>query len=632
MKRKNIYFYLLIICGFLNFGLISCTDYLDKSPSAGLSQEDVFKSFNTYQGFIEDAYDCMADPMNTASSSLFNFGDDILQPRAEFLGSINSDYRRWEQSPECIFYSNLSGDLAVPSKFLSNPFSGSQGGYGDGTSTVSYWDGGWLGIRKVNIALENLDKMTIPYKSAPLQEQKDLIQGQALFLRGYLHFHIIRVWGGMPYITKAFTPTDNLKLTRLSYAASSDSIEKDLLLAADKLPVSWDATETGKISEGTNEGRFTKGAAYALLGKVMLYAGSPLMNGASNGPGGYVYNKDYCKKAVRYFWEVIKLSTLGGGSTYDLLPWANYSENFYAFVGKIPASGKEGILNTRMIAHQRSHQIGDMLTSMGGWGIGCGPLENYVQYFGMNDGTNFNPNIYNTPTIDPWANRDPRFYKNIVCDRQTLMKTKPVATPAQFFLGGRDCGAGGKSETGYGWQKYRDSTIWVSGGTYNWSNSLNRRLPVIRLADVYLMYAEAVNEAYGANVDPSTVDAALADCHIKAWQAVKAVRGRVLNPDGTPLPLPSSLYSSDNAMRETIRRERAVELAFEGHRWYDLRRWYVSDQPEYMKLDVLDFDKDHTYFKVRSYGKKVFEKKHFWMPLLDAQVQIFEGFNQNPGW
>lgn len=629
MKKNKLFFKLILFTSFFGLGMTSCQDYLDKSPEAGLTEEDIFKSFDKYQGFIEDAYNCMSDPMTGFTVTQFNIGDDILQLNTNYLSSINSDYRAWEGSQTCMFYAGNGN------KYNSNRYLYPNGTVnfttGDGYSNLGYWDGGWLGIRKVNIALANLDKLVIAYKNAPLQEQKDLIEGQALFLRAFFHFQIIRVWGGMPYINKVLSPTDNLKFVRLSYQACSDSIEKDLLIAAEKLPINWDDTETGKITLGTNEGRLTKGAAYALLGKVMLYAGSPLMNGASNGPGGYVYNKEYCKKAVKYFGEVVKLSVLGGGTTYDLLPWSNYSDNFYMLSGKIPGRGKEGILNTPNIAHARRTHIGDMLASMGGWGTGCGPLENYVQYFGMKDGTLFNPEVYNTPTINPWADRDPRFYKNIVCDGQTLMKTTPP-TPAKFYLGGSDRGGSAKSDTGYGWQKFRDSTIWASAGATGWSGVINRTLPVIRLADVYLMYAEAVNEAYGFDIDPASATSAVTDCHVLAWQAVNAVRNRVLNPDKTPLPFPAAFYASTDALRDAIRRERAVELAFEGHRWYDLRRWYVADQPEYMRLDVLDFDQAHTYYKVRSFAKKIFEKKHYWMPILDSQTQLYSGFSQNPGW
>ena len=623
MKRKH-FFKGLIYILILGFGLSSCQDYLDKSPAAGLTDADVFKSFDKFQGFIEDGYDCMIDPSTVSSQNNFNWGDDLLMTQLSYMSSINSDYRGWETAQCTPFYAIGNG------LYSSNPYFTAYGmSSGDGRSNFGYWQGGWAGIRKANLALANLDKMTISYKGVNLQDQKDLIEGQARFLRAFLHFSIIRAWGGMPYITKVFTPNDKLDYKRLTYAASSDSIENDLLIAVQKLPINWDDTETGKISVGTNQGRFTKGAAYALLGKVMLYAGSPLMNGSST--GDYTYNKEYCKKAAKYFWQIIQLSALGGGSTYDLLPWINYSQNFYGFARLIPGRGKEGVLNTLIVAHARNAQVSEEFDTMGGWSTGCGPLENYVEYFGMKDGTRFDPNIYNTPTINPWKNRDPRFYKNIIYDGSCLMKTSPISTPAKLYIGGSERGGVGRSDTGYGWQKYRDSTIWASNGN-GWSTDINRCVPVIRLADVYLMYAEAVTEAYGANVDPSSVDPNMTGCHIKAWQAVKAVRDRVLNPDGTSLPLPASFYVDDNAMRETIRRERAVELAFEGHRWYDLRRWYVSDQPEYMRLDVLDFDKDHTYFKIRSYGKKVFEKKHFWLPIRNSEVQISQDFVQNPGW
>jgi len=609
----------------------SCSDYLDKSPAAGLTEADIFKSFDKFQGFIEDAYDCMSDPMNGNNSTNFNMGDDILQVSNNYMPSQNSDYRNWETSIANYFYSPTTSVNGEPLKFNSNPYiiiANGSTSYtsGDGYASLGYWDGGWLGIRKVNIAIANLDKMTVTYKDAPLQEQKDLIDGQAHFLRAYFYFQMIRIWGGLPYIKRVLSPNDDLNFPRLSYFACSDSIEKDLLYAIDKLPVNWDATQTGQITKGTNEGRLTKGAAYALLGKAMLYAGSPLMNGTVT--GNYTYNNDYLKKSIKYFGEVIKLSALGGGTTYDLLPWSNYSDNFFMFAKKIPARGKEGILNTPNIGHLRRCQIGDFLTSMGGFGSGDGPLENYVQYFGMNDGTAFNPDVYNTPSINPFANRDPRFYKNIVYDGRILTKNATTSKKAEFYIGGTDRGGAGRSDTGYGWQKFRDSTIYGAGSSYNYSADVNRSLPVIRLADVYLMYSEAVNEVYGPTGDPS----ASTDCNVKAWEALKAVRDRVITPAGTPLPLPSSYYADQNSLRESIRRERAVELAFENIRWYDLRRWYVSDQPEYMRMDVLDFDAGHTYFKVRSFAKKIFEKKHFWMPIKDTQTQLYSAFSQNPGW
>lgn len=608
MKPKYISIVFAALFGTVGGGLSSCTDYLDKSPEAGLTEGDIFSSFDKFQGYIENAYFCMTDPMSGSGCTNFNIGDDLLQTAAWCYGNVLSDYRAWEKNGN-MFYTN---DLP---QYDANPW---KNGGDDGNSPLGFWDGGWFGIRKVNLALENFDKLIVAYRDCPIEEQRNLIKGQALFLRAYFHFQIIRVWGGMPYVTRSFSATDPLDSKRLTYQQTSDSIEADLLQAAELLPVDWDDTETGQITRGMNQGRLTKGAAYALLGKVMLYAGSPLMNGVSG--GDYGYNKTYCEKAAKYFAEVLKLSEITGGSTYGLLPWNKYRENFLMEYSKIPATGKETLLVPPLIQRMRNSDIGDRFPSTGAWGNGCGPTENYVQNFGMANGKPFNPAVYNTPSINPWADRDPRFYINIVTDGSVIMKRSNDEVIAQLYVGGRDRGGANRSDTGYGWTKFREAK------DYGWSESVNRRLPMIRLADVYLMYAEAVNEAYGANVAP-------AFCSIKAWEAVKAVRDRVLNADGTSLPFPAELYASTDILRETIRRERAVELAFEGHRWYDLRRWYVAHLPEYKRLDVLDFDENHTYYKVASYSiPKVFDKKHYWMPLKYRQSLISKDFPQNPGW
>ena len=79
MKKITYTINVLILFGAVSLGLISCQDYLDKSPEAGLTQDEIFKSFDKFQGFMEDAYDCMVDPANTWSINIFNFGDDLLK-------------------------------------------------------------------------------------------------------------------------------------------------------------------------------------------------------------------------------------------------------------------------------------------------------------------------------------------------------------------------------------------------------------------------------------------------------------------------------------------------------------------------------------------------------------------------
>jgi hypothetical protein len=254
------------------------------------------------------------------------------------------------------------------------------------------------------------------------------------------------------------------------------------------------------------------------------------------------------------------------------------------------------------------------MTYLGGWGIFAAPTENYVENFGMSDGLT----IKDSPLYDPvkrWDNRDPRFEFNILHDAERLVVADCPDSWAQLYLGGRHRGAN-NSITGYGHTKFKDITC--NGYDNKWGN-YTFEVPFLRLADIYLMYAEAVNEAYGP--------AGSAPGGMTAVEAVNVIRNRATLPDVDP-----RYYASKEEFREFLRQERAVELAFENHRWYDLRRWYVAHLLEYREKYILNFDKDHTYFDRALYLTRVFEEKHYWLPFPTNQVALYPEFTQNPGW
>ena len=229
---KSIYKTLILICLSVScLSVASCSDYLDKSPDAGLSEEDIFGSFEKFQGFIENAYYCMHDPITTGP---FNFADDVVSTKAWYIDNITNDYRTFYDINQTYFYAykGLSGN----NRYNIDPW---KGGGSNGETNLGYWEGGWLGIRKANLALEHLDMLRTPYGNVNIEEQRKLIEGQALMLRGILHFNIIRIWGGMPYITTALSPDEELRYPRLSYHESSDKIEEDLVRAAELLPDDW---------------------------------------------------------------------------------------------------------------------------------------------------------------------------------------------------------------------------------------------------------------------------------------------------------------------------------------------------------------------------------------------------------
>ncbi|UJH90785.1 RagB/SusD family nutrient uptake outer membrane protein [Antarcticibacterium sp. 1MA-6-2] len=183
------------------------------------------------------------------------------------------------------------------------------------------WALAWYGIRKANIGLANLDLMT-----DATQEERDLIEGQLLFFRGWCHFQLIQYFGGMPYIDRVLPSDEPLCEPRLSYHESADRVATDLRAAADLLPINWDNTVAGRRTLGKNGLRINKIMALGYLGKNLLWAASPLMNYEST--GSRTYNSEYAKRAAVAFGELLSLVE-AGETQYALLPFDRYSENFY---------------------------------------------------------------------------------------------------------------------------------------------------------------------------------------------------------------------------------------------------------------------------------------------------------------
>jgi hypothetical protein len=143
----------------------------------------------------------------------------------------------------------------------------------------------------------------------------------------------------------------------------------------------------------------------------------------------------------------------------------------------------------------------------------------------------------------------------------------------------------------------------------------------MRLTDVYLMYAEALHVSRGATTAPSSFS-------LTAEQAINILRDRAgigyVNP---------AIVADNNKFMDEVRRERAVELSYEGHRWVDIRRWGVAHEDRYRIKTKLNFDQAWTFFEEAELVDRVCEyPKHYWLPFEANQTQFYEGFPQNPGW
>ena len=649
MKKSFIY----ILCALLGgtFSMTSCTDYLEKDAESVLQKEDAFKNFNSFQGFVEVMYNVIPDVAKSHWTSCFNWGEDEVHTfdsnwaNSVFIAMVdNGNYRGYINNSSC---------------FLDRPWAvGQITGSAGQRFDKALWGGSWYGIRQANIGLKALEDGLLTDATT---EQRNLIKGQMLFFRAWFYFELCTYWGGLPYITEPLEPGAQFDLPRETFQECVEKMVADFQEAANLLPINWDNTATGQqIGKGNNELRPNKIWALSYMGKALLYAGSPLMvNGIDATGDTYKYDASYCKRAADAFGEVLKLVE-DGQTQYALVPFEDYHTLFWTQKQNwLMPGGKEAIMRSTSYgadSYWRQANVYAPKEIADGDGIVLHPAANYVNYFGMANGLPLTESDSGFDKTHPWKDRDPRFYYNFVFDGMKMFEGKPLndVQPAfqyaNLYEGGNGIDAMHRSRTGYYEYKFvnYDCNL-IDKGHSGWGNAFHIHLSWLRLADVYLMYAESVDMGYGGAKAKSATYA------LTAEEAVNRIRSRagVANVDARYLDNP-------NSFMDEIRRERAVELAFEGHRFNDLRRWKLltvypyniktrqlfdrvtqpdaTIDPETNALHPgLDITVDPKENEVKNWREEVIierklSAKHYWLPFKDDDVMIYPEFKQNPGW
>ena len=589
--------------------MTSCTDYLDKAPETDYEANDPYKNFTNFQGFVEELYNCVPVVSNSEYHTCFNYGEeDYWEPQETRLQTLNVD----------------NGDFwGWTTAYYGYPRSG--GSYGTSGENSrrdkgDLWTNAWYGIRKCNEGIANLNVLT-----GATQEERDLIEGQLYFFRAWFHFMIMEWWGGMPYVDTVLPTTVNPTLPRLTWQECAEKCVADFEHAEELLPIDWDDTTAGKVTLGRNNMRINKIMCLAYKGKTLLWAGSPLMNWSSG--GSREYNQELCQRGAEALGEALALTESTG--RYELAPFDQYNDIFLVHNSGGRLNGvNEAIFQENLIDYSsrwRWNMVNDFRPqSIEASGIKCFPTANYVNYFGMQNGYPLPEDITQAdaesgydPT-HPWKGRDPRFYKVIMFDGvQYKSGSKGAGTTVELFTNGKDSeekdGLKG-CFTGYMNMKLCPQFMNTTDG-YKENNIMV--LNLMRLADVYMMYAEAAAVGYGSPQGKASTYS------LTAEQALNKIRDRA----GVEHVLPQFLTNTETFLSE-VRRERAVELAFEGFRFMDLRRWmlltnYNYDAPEENPIRNLQ----EVTLLERNYTDR-----HYWYPILRDDVQMYEGFGQNPGW
>lgn len=646
MKRNilKLFCALSLICGFA-----SCTDYLDKTPDSTVNADEAFKNFTNFQGFVEEVYNCIPNKESNYWCCSFNWGEDEILNTG--LGDSHEtahfdlgDYRYWYSDPQSFLHSNGLSSTS------NDKFSHSL-------------EHAWYCIRKCNLGLENLEKMT-----NCTQEEKNIIKGQLLFFRAWWHEELMEFYGGMPYVDTVLDGSQALTLPRLSFQECATKCAEDFRAAADLLPNDWDKTVIGKKTLGKNDLRITKVCALGYLGKVLLWAASPLNNlkaevGASKNGDTYRYNVEFAAKAADALGEA--LSEVNSGKTPYALAEYKYSNIYDHEAADGSSSNFSDIFRTTgkgwkqpgsTEAILRAPYIGANGSNWNftkNWGIKINeivqhdalihqPTANYVNYYGMANGLPLDDPESGFDPTHPFKGRDPRFYHDIIFDgfkyiNTTIGKEHPdyQFKYVQMYTGSNLRSSSSQGcRTGYYCQKLVPHQANRYDGMYNWGGALQCDLPYMRLADIYLMYAEAGAAVQGANYKSNK-------CNLTAEDAINVLRDRVEAGH-----VAAKFAADKQKFMDEVRRERAVELAFEGFRWNDLQRWLllteypynIKTSQEFKRVGNYDFTKkDPREAEVTGWSEKTiltrdFSEKHYLLPLKQSDVYLYPEFGQNPGW
>jgi hypothetical protein len=599
MNKIHQYMRILVLLT-LGFTAGSCEDYLDKAPEADITEKDAYGNFASFQGFVEEMYNCIMDPDKGGAWNKYLFADETLgyTPYAFDQGN---------------YWGNESYFFGQNVRTTDN-----------NSRTKRIWEYAWYAIRKANMTLAKLEEEGLFDGTG---EERNLLKGQALFFRGWFYFEICRYWGGMPYITRALDAKEDLfaeEFNRLSFQETAKKMAEDFRAAADILPNHWDETEAGQTTLGHNRDRINKFFALGYLGKVLLYAASPMIN--EEATGNNTFDAALCTQAASALGELLKLADETG--LYKMQSWNAWTDNFWRWNWERPG-GTECIMVPTIYERSRVRwsALGGTVPSSIAMNSGSDadvPTHNYIKNYAMANGlpiddpeSGYNPN-------DPWTGREPRFYKDILKDGDQIWDASGADKYAQLYNGGRHRnGINPPSVTGYYAKRYN---ALGPGFTASKADALQAYVPYLRLADIYLMYAEAVN--FSSNGGPN---AKASNYGMTAADALNMVRNRAQLPN-----LNAKYTANKDVFFEEIVRERAVELAFEGARFCDLRRWNRNGDSRYLNKTAVDFDRGPDGKPVNIVERLVIRrtagKKHNWLPIQVKYTTQYAGFPQNPGW
>lgn len=434
-----------------------------------------------------------------------------------------------------------------------------------------------------NFTIESLDDRQFNANYQELLRQARLFPDQARVLRVYYYFLLLKRYENIPLIVQSLEQDEANTVKPSTFEEMVDFIVAECDKAMKNLPVSY------ANLPGQETGRVTRGAAMALKARVLLYAASPLHNTAAD-------QQKWIDAAE---------------AAYAIIDSSYYSlENDY--VNAVNRRTSSELIWGRRRSANNAFERANFPIGYEGAEPGTAPTQNLVDTYQMQTtGKDIGEPSSGYDSANPYANRDPRLKATIIVNN-SQWKGRPV----EIWNGGRDAPPQNfATETGYYLKKYVVESVSLDPNNVT---QANHTWVMFRYGEVLLNYAEAMNEAYGPNE--------AAGMGMTAVEAANQIRRRVNMPE-------FSSGFSQSEFREKLRNERRVELAFENHRLWDIRRWQIG--PSTTDIDGMEItqngDGSFTY-KRKDVEDRVWEDRMYLYPIPQTEVFKNDDLQQNTGW
>jgi starch-binding outer membrane protein, SusD/RagB family len=573
------------IIGFIIFlGLFSgCSDQMELPFDGRIPREEIFSDFDATRGMLNRAYSFMPGDFGIvfSGSMLASFCDEAQD--ASYSSVTSNGFRDWY-------------DGRVTSSNWPLPH---------------VWNRFYEGIRACNAFLEGI-------KTTTLNIEPDVIKewiAQARTLRAYYYLQVIKHYGFAVLLEQELDLDHDFSSdgkSSFNEVAAFILAECDSALAEPSSVFKWRYP-----AEIGNVGTMTRGVAYAIKSQTALYASSPLYN-----DGSLTW-----EDATLIAAEALYQCTNNGELDYTL--YDNYGEYFSRSVDVTQGQDRETILSTK--GQLEIWKFCGHPATKGMEKAGPSPTQELVDCYemvgtglppvlGYSDNRHLKP-IYNPETfpeydsLNPYRNRDPRLEASIYYYGNGLEISESLTSAEENRIT--------QTRTGYYIAKF-------SQPSSNIDANADGYMKIFRLGELYLNFAEAANEAFGPSYQVN-----VESWSMSALEAVNTVRSRVgMPPFGSGAGDNSA--TDQDSFRKKYRNERRVELAFEQHRFYDVRRWQDPSG------DLSDTDQYFTGIKAGSFRRfslprrLAYDNKYLLTPIPadeNNKIMDYTGESwQNPGW